>query len=289
MKNSVAQTHRILLMTWWCITVERDLGIWFMSMYGIYYSWYHIYIDFIFALSCHQCRGVLSSFYVSACLSVCPSWTMLLLYLFSPGFSYWPEIWWNDAQYHRVDRYIKWPCLPNLCAFHGTLKFTMTGLHQVWGMMTHIRKCEEITLWLENWWHDAIYHEGDHSLKWPCFGNVHISWSRLAEGAVILQMSCLNLFALLMWDIFMKFLLYVCVCVFLSRLPMYEETLYSLCCIAYRVSFAFRFDWSQVRWLLKLLFHTQSLSWWSWLIDSGIEFNTLTHWPLGVVLIILKV
>ena len=27
---------------------------------------------------------------------------------------------------------------------------------------THIRKCEENTLWPEIWWHDAVYHETDH-------------------------------------------------------------------------------------------------------------------------------
>ena len=245
-----------------------------MFMYGIYCSWYHMYIDFIFGLSFHQCRQVLSSFHVSACLSVCPSWTMLLLYLISPGFSYWPEIWWNDAQYHRVDRYLKWPCLANFYTFHGTLKFMMIGLHQVWGMMTHIRKCEEITLWLDIWWHDAIYHEGDHSLKWPCSDNhTMFAFSDLGRLRVQSFSKCLVWIYLLCWceTFSWNSFLYACACVFLSPLPMYEETLYSLCCIAYRVSFAFRFDWSQVRWLLPLLFHTQSLSWWSWLIDSGYE------------------
>ena len=56
----------------------------------------------------------------------------------------------------------KWLCSANFCAFHRTLKFSMIGLDQVWGMMTHIRKREEITSWFGNRWHDAMYHEADH-------------------------------------------------------------------------------------------------------------------------------
>ena len=51
--------------------------------------------------------------------------------------------------------------------------------------MIHIRKCEEITLWTEMWCRDAIYHEVDHSLKWPCSALVYISYQP-AEGAVAL-------------------------------------------------------------------------------------------------------
>ena len=40
------------------------------------------------------------------------------------------------------------------------LKYSMIGLDQVWGKMTHIRKCEEIILRPEIWWNDAIYHDG---------------------------------------------------------------------------------------------------------------------------------
>ena len=62
---------------------------------------------------------------------------------------------------------------------------------QVSGKMTHIRKCEEITLWPGIWWHDAMYHEDDHYLKWPRSVNVGISFlSRPAEGAVVLRTSC---------------------------------------------------------------------------------------------------
>ena len=68
----------------------------------------------------------------------------------------------------------------------------MVRLDQVWGMRTLIRKCEEITLWPEILWHDAMYHEADHYLKWPCSANVRILWSQPPEGAVILWMSCFN-------------------------------------------------------------------------------------------------
>ena len=49
-------------------------------------------------------------------------------------------------------------------------------------MMTHIRKYEENALWPEIWWHDAVYHEADHCLKWPCSANVRLSdlsWPRV--------------------------------------------------------------------------------------------------------------
>ena len=50
------------------------------------------------------------------------------------------DIWWDDAQYHEVDCCVRCPCFANLWAFHGTLKFSMIGLDQVWRMMTHIKK-----------------------------------------------------------------------------------------------------------------------------------------------------
>ena len=70
-----------------------------------------------------------------------------------------------------------------LC-IHWTSTFSMTGLDQVWRKLTHISKCEEITLQPGIWWHDEMHHEVDHYLKWPC-----IFWSRPAKGAVILWMS----------------------------------------------------------------------------------------------------
>ena len=71
-----------------------------------------------------------------------------------------------------------------LLCIHWTSIFSITGLDQVWRKLTHISKCEEITLQPEIWWHDEMHHEVDHYLKWPC-----IFWSRLTEGAVILWMS----------------------------------------------------------------------------------------------------
>ena len=41
-------------------------------------------------------------------------------------------------------------------------------------MMTHIKKCEEITLWPEIRWCDAVYHEVDDYMKWPCLASVRI-------------------------------------------------------------------------------------------------------------------
>ena len=76
--------------------------------------------------------------------SIYPSQTTLPLELFK-DFSYGSEIEWDDAQYHEADRCLKWLCYANFCAIHRTLKFSMIVLYQVWGMMTHIRKREEIT------------------------------------------------------------------------------------------------------------------------------------------------
>ena len=56
--------------------------------------------------------------------------------------------------------------------------------------MTHIRKCEEIVLKPEIWWHDGTDYEADHNMKWPHSVNIHIFWSQPAEGGVILWTSC---------------------------------------------------------------------------------------------------
>ena len=77
-------------------------------------------------------------------------------------FSYGSEIGRDDAQYHEADRYLKWLCYANICAVHRTLKCSEIGMGEVWGMMTHIRKREEITSWPGNRWHDAMYYEVDH-------------------------------------------------------------------------------------------------------------------------------
>ena len=53
-----------------------------------------------------------------------------------------------------------------------------------WNWGNHIRP--------EIWWHDAVYHEADHCMKWPHSANVRIFWFRPAEGAVVLWTSCLN-------------------------------------------------------------------------------------------------
>ena len=101
-------------------------------------------------------------------------------------------------------------------------KIAMLGdLDQVWGMMTHITKCEDITLWSEIWWHpeiwwhDEMYRGADHYLKWPRPANVRIFWSRPAEGVVVLWTYCylfLYLLLLLSSSFFLvsRLLLYPC-------------------------------------------------------------------------------
>ena len=43
---------------------------------------------------------------------------------------------------------------------------------------------EEITLQPEIWWHDVVYHEADHCMKWPHSANIRIFWSGPAEGHI---------------------------------------------------------------------------------------------------------
>ena len=77
-----------------------------------------------------------------------PAWSSKVFYIKlitdNKDFSYGYEIGRDDAQYHEADRYFKWLCYANFCAFHIILKFSKIGMGQVWGMMTHIRKREEI-------------------------------------------------------------------------------------------------------------------------------------------------
>ena len=123
--------------------------------------------------------------------------TPLPLKLFK-NIGYWPEIWWDDAQYHGVDHYLKWPFL---CAFRGTLKFFMTGLNQVWVMMTPIRKLEETTLWPEIWWHDAKYHEADYYCKWSCSVNAFSHFLISAGRGVLSFSECLVYIHVSLWYI----------------------------------------------------------------------------------------
>ena len=41
------------------------------------------------------------------------------------------------------------------------------------------------------WWHDAVYHEVGHYFELSRSANIRISWSRPAEGAVVLGTSCI--------------------------------------------------------------------------------------------------
>ena len=73
-------------------------------------------------------RRVLSSVIASDRLSDRPSVRLsrtTFSHLLFKNFSYQHEIWWDDTQYHRAERYLKWPCSANLCVFHGTLKLSM--------------------------------------------------------------------------------------------------------------------------------------------------------------------
>ena len=73
---------------------------------------------------------------------------------------------------------MKWQYLANFCTFQKN--FSMIGLGQQ-------EEIEEVTLQPEVWWHDSVYHEVHHS------ANVHIFWSGLTEGAVVLWTSFIAL------------------------------------------------------------------------------------------------
>ena len=62
-------------------------------------------------------------------MSICLSQTTTLPLWLLMDFRYPPEIWWGDAQYNEADCCVKQSCWANCCAFHGTLKFSMIGLH----------------------------------------------------------------------------------------------------------------------------------------------------------------
>ena len=64
-------------------------------------------------------------------------------------FKYQPEIWWDDAQHHKADRYVKWPSSANFCVFQED-------------------EIEEITLRPEIWW-----HEGAAVLWTSCINYIH--------------------------------------------------------------------------------------------------------------------
>ena len=144
----------------------------------------------IFTLGCHRRRRVVvPCVRPSIRLSVQSDVTALTLLGFQ--LSAWNLVGWCTVPWSRS--LSKMTMLCQFSAFHRTFKFSMISLDQVWGMVTHvthIRKCEEITSWPENWWHDTMYHEADHHLKWPRSTNVRIFWSRPAEGAVVPWTAC---------------------------------------------------------------------------------------------------
>ena len=109
--------------------------------------------------------AVLLSVHLSLPLSVSPSWMTLPLKLFK-DFSYQPEMWWGDAQYHEANRYLIWPCSAKFCAFHGTLKFSMSGLDQVWRTILPLYLLKDFSYQPKIWWRDAQYHGAACYWKW---------------------------------------------------------------------------------------------------------------------------
>ena len=78
--------------------------------------------------------------------SVCPVPKDVTALNFKGYFRDLPEIHYCEAQYHDADCYSKWPCSVDFSAFHRTLKFSMIGLHQVWGTAFQL-KCKLVKAW----------------------------------------------------------------------------------------------------------------------------------------------
>ena len=77
--------------------------------------------------------------------------TALTLY----GFPNWPEIWWDDGQYHEVDRCLKCPCLANFCT--SSRNFSWQA-------------------WSEGWW--LIWEMWEnHIMVWNLVASCNVPWS----------------------------------------------------------------------------------------------------------------
>ena len=113
--------------------------------------------------------------------SVCLSWTTLPLLLFK-DFSYQPEIWWDDAQYHEANRFlamfVQLRAPRNFEIFHDRLGPGRWN----WG--------NDITAWNLVAWCSSPRSGALNGMKWPHSAKVCIFWSRPAEGAVVLWTSC---------------------------------------------------------------------------------------------------
>ena len=99
------------------------------------------------------------------------------------------ELWWFKVHGHHMVVKRERERL-SLSAFLRTgdigvhiVQFSVIGLGQE-------DEIEEITLCLEVWWHDAVYHEVDYCMKWPSSANIRIFWSWPADDAVIFWTSC---------------------------------------------------------------------------------------------------
>ena len=115
------------------------------------------------------------------------------------GIHYGHMMKFSGMMHSTMKQILKWPYCAKFCAFHCTLKFAMIGLGQVdeieeitfhgtlkFSMigLGQEDEIEEITLQSEIWWHDAVYHEADHCMKWPHSADV-FAFSDLGRPRVL--------------------------------------------------------------------------------------------------------
>ena len=72
----------------------------------------------------------------------------------------WCTVPWSRSLY-------KWSCSANFCAFHSTLKLSMTGSDQIRAKRPPLLLFKDFRYQPEIWWCDAEYHEAGRYLIWP--------------------------------------------------------------------------------------------------------------------------
>ena len=88
------------------------------------------------------------------CLSIQNDNTALTLLTFQ--LLAWKVMGWCTVSWSRL--LFKMAMLGQFLHVPRNFETSMIAWDQVWAIVTHIRKCEQITSWPEIWWHDAMYH-----------------------------------------------------------------------------------------------------------------------------------
>ena len=101
------------------------------------------------------CHHVVALFILKdVCLSIQNDNTALTLLTFQ--LLAWKVMGWCTVSWSRL--LFKMAMLGQFLCVPRNFETSMIAWDQVWAIVTHIRKCEQITSWPEIWWHDAMYH-----------------------------------------------------------------------------------------------------------------------------------